>query len=108
PPVSAAGRAAGRGDRAASAAPAWSAHPGAHRGRECQRRSHAGRRCVSLTQERKMPRITKVYTRTGDDGSTALGGGQRLPKDAPRIAAYGTVDELNHQLRAARAGGPEP
>jgi cob(I)alamin adenosyltransferase len=54
-----------------------------------------------------MPRITKVYTRTGDDGSTALGGGQRLPKDAPRIAAYGTVDELNAQLGAALSGGLE-
>ena len=55
-----------------------------------------------------MPRITKVYTRTGDDGSTALGGGQRLGKDAPRIAAYGTVDELNSQLGVALAGGLEP
>ena len=45
-----------------------------------------------------MPRITKVYTRTGDDGSTALGGGQRLPKDALRIACYGTVDELNSSI----------
>jgi cob(I)alamin adenosyltransferase len=52
-----------------------------------------------------MPRITKVYTRTGDDGSTALGSGQRLPKDAPRIAAYGTVDELNAQLGVALAAG---
>ncbi len=52
-----------------------------------------------------MPRITKVYTRTGDDGSTGLGGGQRLPKDAPRIAAYGTVDELNSQLGVALASG---
>ncbi len=54
-----------------------------------------------------MPRITKVYTRTGDDGSTGLGGGQRLPKDAPRIAAYGTVDELNSQLGVALAGALE-
>lgn len=45
-----------------------------------------------------MPRITKVYTRTGDDGTTALGAGQRLSKDHPRIAAYGTVDELNAVL----------
>lgn len=50
-----------------------------------------------------MPRITKVYTRTGDDGSTALGGGQRLPKDAVRIAAYGTVDELNAAIGVAAA-----
>jgi cob(I)alamin adenosyltransferase len=51
-----------------------------------------------------VPRITKVYTRTGDDGSTGLGGGQRLRKDALRIAAYGTVDELNSQLGVALAG----
>ncbi len=52
-----------------------------------------------------MPRITKVYTRTGDSGDTALGGGQRLAKDAPRIVAYGSVDELNSALGAALAGG---
>jgi len=52
-----------------------------------------------------MPRITKVYTRTGDDGTTGLGGGQRVPKDSPRIAAYGTVDELNSQIGAAIAAG---
>ena len=45
-----------------------------------------------------MPRITKVYTRTGDEGSTGLGGGQRVMKDSPRIEAYGTVDELNSVL----------
>lgn len=50
-----------------------------------------------------MPRITKVYTRTGDDGTTALGGGQRLPKDAARIEAYGTVDELNSVIGVALA-----
>ena len=55
-----------------------------------------------------MPRITRVYTRTGDDGTTALGGGQRLPKDAPRIAAYGTVDELNAQIGVALAAGLDP
>lgn len=52
-----------------------------------------------------MPRITKVYTRTGDDGSTALGGGQRLDKDALRIEAYGAVDELNSTLGGALAAG---
>ncbi len=52
-----------------------------------------------------MPRITKVYTRTGDDGTTALGGGQRLAKDALRIACYGTVDELNSALGVALAAG---
>nr|WP_290667256.1 cob(I)yrinic acid a,c-diamide adenosyltransferase [Ardenticatena sp.] len=40
----------------------------------------------------------KIYTKTGDDGSTSLFGGQRVPKDAPRVEAYGTVDELNALL----------
>lgn len=52
-----------------------------------------------------MPRITKVYTRTGDDGSTGLGAGQRVPKDSLRIAAYGTVDELNSSIGVAAACG---
>jgi len=39
--------------------------------------------------------ITRVYTRTGDRGETALVGGTRVPKDSPRIVAYGTIDELN-------------
>src|SRR5215471_18197177 len=52
-----------------------------------------------------MPRITKVYTRSGDDGSTGLGGGQRVGKDSPRIEAYGTVDELNSTLGVALAAG---
>jgi cob(I)alamin adenosyltransferase len=52
-----------------------------------------------------MPRITKVYTRTGDDGTTGLGGGQRVPKDSLRIEAYGTVDELNSQIGVVQAVG---
>jgi cob(I)alamin adenosyltransferase len=48
-------------------------------------------------------RITRVYTRTGDRGETALVGGARVPKDAARIEAYGTVDELNAALGLARA-----
>ena len=55
-----------------------------------------------------MPRITKVYTRTGDDGTTALGGGQRLPKDDLRIEAYGTVDETNSAIGVVRAAGADP
>jgi cob(I)alamin adenosyltransferase len=55
-----------------------------------------------------MPRITRVYTRTGDDGSTGLGGGQRVAKHSPRIEACGAVDELNAQLGAAIALGLDP
>ena len=55
-----------------------------------------------------MPRITKVYTRTGDDGRTGLSGGQRVPKDSPRIEAYGTVDELNSAIGAVLAAGVVP
>ncbi|HMA00422.1 MAG TPA: cob(I)yrinic acid a,c-diamide adenosyltransferase [Steroidobacteraceae bacterium] len=40
-------------------------------------------------------RLTKIYTRTGDDGSTGLGDGTRVPKESPRVEAYGTVDEAN-------------
>lgn len=40
-------------------------------------------------------RLSRIYTRTGDDGTTGLGDGARVPKDAARVAAYGTVDELN-------------
>ena len=39
--------------------------------------------------------LNRIYTRQGDAGETSLAGGQRVPKDAPRIEAYGTVDELN-------------
>jgi cob(I)alamin adenosyltransferase len=40
-------------------------------------------------------RLSKIYTRTGDDGTTGLGDGARVPKDSPRVEAYGTSDELN-------------
>jgi cob(I)alamin adenosyltransferase len=56
-------------------------------------------------------RLTRIYTRTGDEGETGLVGGQRVPKDDARIEAYGTVDELNACLGlAARtlADLPEP
>ena len=55
-----------------------------------------------------MPRLTTIYTRKGDDGTTALGGGQRVPKDSPRVQAYGTVDELNSSLGLALAYGLSP
>ena len=40
-------------------------------------------------------RLSKIYTRTGDDGTTGLGDGSRTEKDGARVAAYGTTDELN-------------
>ena len=46
--------------------------------------------------------LNRIYTRTGDAGETALGDGTRVPKHAPRVAAYGTVDELNATLGLAR------
>ena len=42
-----------------------------------------------------MVKLTKIYTRTGDDGSTGLGDGERVPKTDIRVEAYGTVDEAN-------------
>lgn len=55
-----------------------------------------------------MPKLTKIYTRGGDDGVTSLGSKQRVPKDAARVAAYGTVDELNSQIGVAVAVGLSP
>ncbi len=40
-------------------------------------------------------RLSRIYTRTGDDGTTGLGDGSRVPKESLRVEAYGTVDELN-------------
>lgn len=55
-----------------------------------------------------MPRLTKIYTRKGDDGTTGLGSGRRVPKDSLRVQAYGTVDELNSVIGVALAGGLTP
>lgn len=51
-------------------------------------------------------RLTKIYTRTGDDGSTGLGNGERVPKDHQRVEAYGAVDELNSVLGLLLAESP--
>ena len=50
----------------------------------------------------------KIYTKTGDAGDTGLFGGGRVPKDDPRVEAYGDVDELNANLGMARAIEPMP
>ncbi|HEU4798433.1 MAG TPA: cob(I)yrinic acid a,c-diamide adenosyltransferase [bacterium] len=49
-----------------------------------------------------------MYTRTGDAGETGLIGGQRVPKDHPRVEAYGAVDELNAHLGVARSMVVQP
>ena len=49
----------------------------------------------------------KIYTRTGDDGTTGLFGGTRVSKHHPRVVAYGDLDELNSTLGAARAALPD-
>src|SRR6266436_8262092 len=49
-----------------------------------------------------MVRLTRIYTRGGDGGETSLGDGARVPKHAPRVEAYGTVDEANAAIGIAR------
>jgi cob(I)alamin adenosyltransferase len=50
-----------------------------------------------------MPKLTRIYTRTGDEGMTGLVGGQRVKKNALRIETYGTVDELSSTIGLARS-----
>jgi len=50
-----------------------------------------------------MPKFTRIYTRTGDSGTTGLVGGQRVAKNALRIEGYGTVDELSSAIGVARS-----
>lgn len=50
----------------------------------------------------------KIYTRTGDDGTTGLWGGHRVSKDSLRVSTYGAVDELNALLGVVRASGADP
>lgn len=50
-----------------------------------------------------MARLTKIYTRSGDKGTTGLGDGSRVEKDHPRIEAIGTVDELNSSIGLLRS-----
>jgi cob(I)alamin adenosyltransferase len=54
-------------------------------------------------------RLSKIYTKTGDDGSTGLGDGTRVSKDSARVIAYGTVDEANSAIGLILAGDvPQP
>jgi cob(I)alamin adenosyltransferase len=51
--------------------------------------------------------LSRIYTKTGDKGDTALGDGSRVPKDHPRVTAYGSVDELNALLGLLLAQQPD-
>ena len=53
-------------------------------------------------------RLSKIYTRTGDDGSTGLGDGSRVAKDSLRVEAYGTVDEANSSIGVVLAANKVP
>lgn len=53
-------------------------------------------------------RLSKIYTRTGDDGTTGLGDGSRTPKDSLRVEAYGTVDEANSAIGMVLAADSVP
>src|SRR5262245_25278928 len=50
--------------------------------------------------------LSRIYTKSGDQGTTGLGDGSRVPKDHPRVAAYGSVDELNALLGLVIAHDP--
>ena len=52
--------------------------------------------------------LSRIYTKTGDQGETALGDGRRVPKNHPRVTAYGSVDELNSVLGLLLANHPQP
>jgi cob(I)alamin adenosyltransferase len=55
--------------------------------------------------------LSRIYTKTGDQGETSLGDGTRVPKDHPRVAAYGSVDEVNAALGlllSSQAGVDQP
>ncbi len=56
---------------------------------------------------RVMPKLTRIYTRTGDDGTTGLVGGKRVKKNSLRIEAYGTIDELSSAIGLARTATRE-
>jgi cob(I)alamin adenosyltransferase len=75
-----------------------------HRPRRRGRRGGRGRRRSGQGAGRPVAAVgPRIYTRTGDLGETGLIGGKRVPKDDPRVEAYGAVDELNASIGAARA-----
>ena len=53
-------------------------------------------------------KLDKIYTRTGDEGQTSLGDGTRLPKNHPRVAAYGSIDEANSAIGVANLHVSDP
>jgi cob(I)alamin adenosyltransferase len=55
---------------------------------------------------RNMVYLSRIYTKTGDHGETGLGDGSRVPKDHPRVTAYGSVDELNSVLGVLLSASP--
>lgn len=55
-----------------------------------------------------MAMAVKIYTKTGDRGTTSLFGGRRVEKNSPRIEAYGQVDELNSQIGVVLSNNPSP
>lgn len=63
---------------------------------------------MTSTSARARLRAVKIYTKTGDDGSTGLFGGARISKGAPQVEAYGSIDELNAAIGMARATKLEP
>src|SRR5713226_5980185 len=69
------------------------------------------RRCARKLEHRggadMAIRLSKIYTRTGDKGQTALVGGKRVPKESGRIEAYGTIDELNSIIGIVRTYAPK-
>jgi cob(I)alamin adenosyltransferase len=65
-----------------------------------------GRRCIRIEPGSETEAVMRIYTRTGDQGETGVLGPGRVSKHAPRIEAYGTVDELNAALGLVLATGP--
>src|SRR5207244_4308762 len=64
------------------------------------------RRLLHCFQEDVMVYLSRIYTRSGDQGETGLGDGSRVRKDHPRVTAYGRVDELNAVLGLVIAHDP--